>query len=80
MRHWQATAARLALLQNLLAGFLQRRMQRQLETHFSVWHRFLALRVAKRMNQLSALLHWEQCLLRKALGVWLQRTSVWRYQ
>ena len=38
----------------------------------------LLRRVSKRMKALSALLHWERALLRRALSVWLARNAVWR--
>lgn len=80
MQRWHTTAARSAVTWQLLAGFLQQQRQRQLGAHFNTWRRCLELRVAKRMNALSALLHWEQALLHKGLLVWMQRTLVWRWR
>jgi hypothetical protein len=80
VQRWHTVAARCAVTRQLLTGFLQQQQARQLDVHFGAWRRFLKLRVAKRMNALSALLHWEQSLLRKGLLVWMQRTLVWRWR
>jgi hypothetical protein len=80
VQRWHAAAARSAVTRQLLAGFLHQQQQRHIALHFHAWRRYLKLRVAKRMNALSALLHWEQGLLRKGLVVWMQRTLVWRWR
>jgi hypothetical protein len=80
VQRWHTVAACSAVTRQLLTGFLQQQQARQLCVHFDAWHRYLKLRVAKRMNALSALLHWEKSLLRKGLLVWMQRTLVWRWR
>jgi hypothetical protein len=80
MQRWHTIAARSAVTRQLLASFLQQQQLRHLAVHFDAWRRYLKLRVAKRMNALSALLHWEQGLLCKGLTVWVQRTLVWRWR
>lgn len=69
---------RKAIQKDLLAKALVVRMRQKLRQAVEAWHNHLTRRVAKRMNQLSALLHWEQSLLSKALAVWLQQAEVWR--
>lgn len=80
LRLWGTAAIRQVQLRQLLAGCLQQRTQRQLQALFAAWRSHLLARVAKRMKQLSALMHWEQGLQRKALLVWAQRTAGWRHK
>lgn len=80
VQRWHISAARSTVTRQLLAGFLHQQHQRQLAAHFGAWRQYLKRRVAKRMNALSALLHWEQGLLRKGLLVWVQRTLAWRWR
>lgn len=68
------------MLRELLAAFLHRRQLRLQQQAFDGWRRYLLARVAKCMNELSALLQWEQSMSRKAWRVWQARTSVWRYK
>ncbi|KAF8062705.1 aldo-keto reductase 2 [Scenedesmus sp. PABB004] len=80
LRAWASVAARRGELRRLLAGLLQARRGRVLAVHFSAWHGFLAQRVARRMNALSALLLWEQGLTRRALAAWTARAQAWRWK
>lgn len=68
------------MLRELLAGFLQRRLLRTQQRAFDWWRSYLLARVAKRMNELSALLQWEQGITRRALRVWVGRTALWRFK
>jgi hypothetical protein len=80
LRLWHAEAFKRAMLLELLAALLQRRLLRTQRAALGAWQRFLAARVAKRMNALSALLQWEQSLTRRALQVWRHRTAAWRFK
>jgi hypothetical protein len=80
LRFWQATANQQATLRELLASFLQRHQLRAQAKAFGWWTSYLRARVAKRMNELSALLQWEQSITRRALRVWQGRTAVWRFK
>lgn len=77
---WQAAANKQAVLRELLAGFLQRRQLRAQQRAFGGWKTYLQARVAKRMNELSALLQWEQSITRRVLRVWQGRTAFWRFK
>lgn len=78
--HWHQVAEHKAVLRQLLGNCLDTRRSKQLKQTVQAWQNHLAERVAKRMNQLSALLHWEQSLLKKAVAVWKLRTAVWRWK
>lgn len=80
LRLWQSTAEQQATLRELLASFLQRSQWRSQHKAFSCWKGYLQARVAKHMNQLSALLQWEQSITRRALRVWQGRTALWRFK
>lgn len=80
LRLWRACAYQQSLLRELLAGLLQRQQLRRQQVAFSWWRAHLMARVAKRMNELSALVQWEQSITRRALRVWLGRTAVWRFK
>lgn len=80
LRLWGVAARQQAMLRELLAGFLQRHQLRVQQKAFAGWRSYLLARVAKRMNELSALLQWEQSVTRRALRVWQGRTAVWRFK
>lgn len=80
VRLWATAAGHQAMLRTLLAGFLQRHQLRIQQKAFGCWRSYLLARVAKRMNQLSALLQWEQSITRRAMRVWVGRKAVWRYK
>jgi hypothetical protein len=80
LRLWRAAAHQQSVLRGLLAGFLQRSQLRSQHRAFTCWRTYLLARVAKRMNELSALLQWEQSRTRRAMSVWQGRTAVWRFK
>lgn len=80
LRLWAAAASQQAMLRTLLAGFLQRAQLHAQQKAFAGWRSYLLARVAKRMNELSALLQWEQSVTRRALRVWVGRTALWRFK
>ncbi len=80
LRAWLAAAERRSMLRDLLGTAQRAAAVRTTRACFAAWHDRLARRVAARVKQLSALLHWEQGLQRRALGLWLQRTDGWRWK
>jgi len=75
---WHQVASRQALLQGLLSDALAARKQQRLAAYMGAWRAWLVHKVSKRMKALSALLHWERSLTRRAVSEWMQRTAEWR--
>ena len=78
VQHWRHTAHRNQMLRELLSSCLASSEQQRLQVAFGKWREYLTARVAKRMKQLTALLHWEHSLLRTALRQWMLRNDKWR--
>jgi hypothetical protein len=73
-------AVKRATLRQLLEQQLRARSRARLAACLGAWRAWLVRRVSKRMRELSALLHSERSLLRRALDVWLEHAGRWRYK
>jgi hypothetical protein len=78
LQHWCKAARVRAHLRLLLQGHQQLTAAATLRKCMGRWRDHLAARVAKRMKALSALLHWERAMLRKAWVAWRDRQSAWQ--